>query len=60
VLGALRQPLPVVLVSAHALGNELLEHLGDNVFEFLRKPVPPHRLLQAVAAAAEWGGRSER
>jgi CheY-like chemotaxis protein len=44
---------PKVLIdSAYDVGRTVRAHLGDRVFRYLRKPVPPAALLDAVRRAA--------
>lgn len=58
VLDSVDDPPVVVLVSAFSLDPDLRARLGSKVFRYLRKPVPPARLLEVVAqAAAVAGGR---
>jgi len=61
VLAALDEPPVTILVSAYALDGDLRRQVGDKIFKYLRKPVPPTALLAAVAEACERaaeGGRS--
>lgn len=51
-------PPGVVLASAYAFDQELQDHLGTKVLKYLRKPVPPLDLLQAVSQAAGLEDRS--
>lgn len=52
VLDALEAPPKVLLVSAFSLDTDTRARLDAKVFRYLRKPVPPDRLVQAVAEAA--------
>jgi CheY-like chemotaxis protein len=45
-------PPDVVLVSAYAIDAESRQRLGTKVDQYLRKPVPPKKLLEAVSDAA--------
>jgi CheY-like chemotaxis protein len=45
-------PPAIVLVSAYDLDQEARNRLGTRVFRFLRKPVSPPDLLNAVSEAA--------
>jgi CheY-like chemotaxis protein len=56
LLGALATPPPVVVLSAHDLDDEARRRVGSAIVSHLRKPTPPQRLLDAVAAAV---GRSD-
>jgi DNA-binding NtrC family response regulator len=51
VLEALDAPPVTVIASAFAVDPEVQERLGRKVFTYLKKPVPPERLIQAVEAA---------
>jgi two-component system, OmpR family, response regulator len=51
VLEELADPPVVVVVSAYAPEEQFLERVGDKIFKYLRKPVPPARLLAAVEEA---------
>jgi len=55
VLEALTEPPTVVILSAFEYFDEaaLRERFGSLVFECLRKPVPPDRLVAVVLAASE-------
>lgn len=46
-------PPGVVLASAYAFDHEVRQRLGDRVCRYLRKPVPPQDLIDAVGQAAE-------
>jgi len=46
-------PPGVVMASAYDFDNELRARLGTRVFRYLRKPVPPKDLIDAVGEAAE-------
>lgn len=63
VLDALDHPPPVVIFSAFEYYNEgdVRARYSSKVLAFLRKPVPPQRLLEVVAdAAAAIGGSPQR
>jgi CheY-like chemotaxis protein len=46
-------PPPVIMmVSAYDFDSDLREHLGQRVFKYLQKPVPPKVLIEAVGEAA--------
>ena len=49
-------PPAIVLVSAYDLDREARERLGTRIFRFLRKPVSPLDLLNAVSEAAGAAG----
>ena len=51
VLDALEAPPKVLLLSAFSLDTETRVRLDAKVFKYLRKPVPPERLLKAIAEA---------
>ncbi len=51
LLGSLTRPPPVVLLSAHDLDEQARRRVGTAIVTYLQKPVPPQRLLHAVAAA---------
>lgn len=57
LLEELEHPPVVVLVSAYAPDEDMLERVGDKIFKVLRKPVNPARLMEvveeALAAAAD-------
>jgi two-component system, chemotaxis family, chemotaxis protein CheY len=53
VLDALEEPPAVVLMSAHRLAAEERARVAPKVVSILEKPVPPRRLLDEVAVAAE-------
>ncbi|HUC37173.1 MAG TPA: response regulator [Acidimicrobiales bacterium] len=61
VLDALAQPPPAVVVSAYCLDPSTKRRLGKKIAAFLKKPFPPMRLLEEVAAASSTtvGGRPE-
>jgi CheY-like chemotaxis protein len=44
-------PPAVVMVSAYDFGTDLRQHLGQRVFKYLKKPVPPKALIETVIAA---------
>ncbi|MHB8440159.1 MAG: response regulator [Acidimicrobiales bacterium] len=46
-------PPVVVLDSAYHIDHELRDRLGSKVFKYLRKPVRPNDLIDAVTAAAD-------
>ena len=47
-------PPPVIMmVSAYDLDLDLREHLGQRVFKYLKKPVPPKDLIDAVGQALD-------
>jgi CheY-like chemotaxis protein len=51
LLDALPKPPPVVIVSATDMNDEARQRVGSKVVTHLSKPVPPQRLLDAVAHA---------
>jgi CheY-like chemotaxis protein len=51
LLAALPKPPPTVVLSAHRLDDADLARFDPVVCAQLRKPVPPQRLIDAVAAA---------
>ncbi|HZU79295.1 MAG TPA: response regulator [Acidimicrobiales bacterium] len=53
VLDALEAPPAVLVVSAFTVDVATRARIGAKVFRFLRKPVAPLVLLQAVAEAAQ-------
>ena len=58
VLGELRAPQLVVLVSAHALDDATRAEVDAKIVTFLEKPVPPNLLLETVSASLGPGGRT--
>ena len=46
-------PPVIVMVSAYDFGPDLRQHLGERVFKYLKKPVPPQELLEVVSSASE-------
>ena len=58
VMEALDDPPPVVVISAFDSSEEteIREHFGWMLFECLRKPVSPRRLIEVTAAAASSSG----
>ena len=45
-------PPPVILMaSAYDFSHELREHLSTRVFKYLKKPIPPNLLIEAVNEA---------
>jgi CheY-like chemotaxis protein len=62
VMEALDDPPPVVVISAFDSSEEaeIREHYGWMLFECLRKPVSPRRLIEVTAAAANNGGASNQ
>lgn len=52
VLRALDRPATVLVISAFDIDPETRRVIGDKVYKFVRKPVPPGRLLQLVSEAA--------
>jgi CheY-like chemotaxis protein len=56
VLAALADPPVVVVVSAYAPEEQLLDRVGSKIFKHLRKPVPPAKLMAAVEEALEEAG----
>jgi|NGEPerStandDraft_6_1074524.scaffolds.fasta_scaffold212893_1 CheY-like chemotaxis protein len=45
-------PPPVIMMaSAYDFDSDLRQHLGQRVFKYLKKPVPPKVLIEAVSAA---------
>jgi CheY-like chemotaxis protein len=60
VLDSLQPPPPppeVLLVSAYDLDRETRARLGEKVSRYMRKPVSPVSLLEAVSEAASREGR---
>jgi len=58
VLRALDRPPVTLVVTAFDVDPDTRRDLADRVFRFVRKPVPPGRLLQLVTeAVSEAGGR---
>jgi CheY-like chemotaxis protein len=57
VVAALADPPPIVLVSAHTLDEADRKQVEGKVAAFLRKPVPPARLIEQVQLALQ-GGRA--
>lgn len=49
-------PPEVLLVSAYDIDPEVRRRLGSRVQRYLRKPVPPPRLLEEVSQAASRAG----
>ena len=49
-------PPEIVMASAYDFDSELRARLGTKVFQYLRKPVPPRDLIEAVGRAAEHVG----
>ena len=48
-----KPPPPVIIMaSAYEFGADMKNRLGDRVFTYLRKPVPPQDLIDAVGLAA--------
>ncbi len=62
VMEALDDPPPVVVISAFDSSEEaeIREHYGWMLFECLRKPVSPRRLIEVTAAAAGSSGVGDR
>jgi CheY-like chemotaxis protein len=60
LLSVLSHPPPVVIISATDLDDESRQHLGPKVVRQLAKPVPPQRLLDAVADAVRLERPSHR
>jgi two-component system response regulator PilR (NtrC family) len=48
-------PPGIILASAYALDQQLRDRLGGRVVRYLRKPVAPRDLIEAVGAAAPPG-----
>jgi len=46
-------PPRIIMVSAYDFGVELRQLLGDRVFRYLKKPVPPRELIRTVSAACD-------
>jgi len=46
-------PPAIVMVSAYDFGPDLRQHLGQRVFKYLKKPVPPKELIEVVLAARD-------
>jgi CheY-like chemotaxis protein len=59
VLAALAEPPVVVVVSAYAPEEQLLDRVGSKIFKYLRKPVPPAKLMATVEEALEEAGGGE-
>lgn len=57
VLEALDAPPVTVIASAFSVDPEVRDRLGDKVFTYLKKPVPPAQLLEVVEAAVTHAGR---
>jgi CheY-like chemotaxis protein len=51
-------PPIIVMVSAYDFGPDLRQHLGERVFKYLKKPVPPKELIEVVLSAFEGLARS--
>lgn len=51
----LEDPPPIVMVSAHTLGDADVARVADKVAVFLAKPVPPARLVEQVRLALQGG-----
>ncbi len=45
-------PPMIMMVSAYDFDADLRERLGQKVFKYLKKPVPPKELIEAVHQAA--------
>jgi len=45
-------PPVIVMVSAYDFDTELRKHLDQRVFRYMKKPVPPKELIEAVGQAA--------
>jgi DNA-binding response OmpR family regulator len=56
LMGALADPPPIVVVSAHRVGEADRVRLVPQVVSVLTKPVSPTTLLERVAAALHRGG----
>ncbi|MGJ0506656.1 MAG: response regulator transcription factor [Methylocystis sp.] len=52
-LRALREPLPIILLSSHANVPLAVKAMKEGAADVLQKPAPPERLLGAVSAALE-------
>ncbi len=47
-------PPPVIMMaSAYDFDVDLRQHLGTRVFKYLKKPIPPKELIEAVGEAAQ-------
>jgi CheY-like chemotaxis protein len=46
-------PPHIAMVSAYDFGADLRQRLGDRVFKYLKKPVPPKDLVGTVSAACD-------
>lgn len=57
VLDALASPPAVLLTSAFSLDPPTRARIGHKIFAYLRKPVPPDRLLDTLAAATSTASR---
>lgn len=53
MLTALDSPPPIVVISARNLDSDTQERLGDKITAFLKKPVPPIRLLEQLKAVLQ-------
>jgi len=51
-------PPAIVMVSAYDFGPDIRQHLGERVFKYLKKPVPPKELIAVVHSAYEAMPRS--
>lgn len=56
VLDALEHPPVTVIASAFRIEPEVRERLGDKVFSYLKKPVPPAVLIEVVGEAIAHAG----
>ena len=53
MLTAIDSPPPIVVISARNLDSDTEKRLGDKITAFLKKPVPPIRLLEQVKAVLQ-------
>jgi CheY-like chemotaxis protein len=47
-----RPPPVIMMVSAYDFDSDTRAHLNQRVFKYLKKPVPPRELIEAVSLAA--------
>lgn len=55
VVASLEDPPPIVMVSAHTLGDADVARVAGKVAAFLAKPVPPAKLVEQVRLALRGG-----
>lgn len=56
MVAALEDPPPILVVSARNLDDDDNARIGDKITAFLKKPVPPIRLLEQVRAVLHHEG----